>query len=341
MERVSIVIPVFNPENNFFDLVSDLISRGIHKIIIVNDGSEKNHQDLFDKLKQEKNCVVLEHQRNMGKGRALKTGFDYFIKYCSNDVGLISVDADGQHLVDDVVKLAAMLNYDSNSIILGSRNFNVGTPLRSRFGNFVTKYFFYFITGIKISDTQTGLRAIPRNLVGRLTNIIGERYDYELNMLLSSRFLGVELVEEPISTVYIDNNSTSHFRPLVDSIKIYFVFIRFLFSSLSSAVVDFSIFWFFFSISNNIFYSLVGARLLASAYNFLVNKKLVFRRNGYVLVQLLKYYGLAGVVLFTTYYFIKFTTLFLGWNVIFSKIIIEILLFIFSFHIQRKYIFRR
>lgn len=341
MERVSILIPVLNPEKFFLDLISNLINRGIHKIIIVNDGSENKHQELFNQLKQENKCIVLEHQKNMGKGRALKTGFEYFVQNCNNDIGLITVDADGQHLVEDVIKLAGMLKDDSNYIILGSRKFNIGVPLRSRFGNFITKYFFYFITGVKISDTQTGLRAIPSNIVGRLTSIQGERYEYELNVLLSSGFLGVGLVEEPVNTVYIDNNSASHFRPLMDSCKIYFVFVKFLFSSLSSAVVDFIIFWMLFIISDSIFYSLVSARFLASSYNFLVNKELVFRKKGHVVGSLLKYYGLASTVLLITYYFIKFSTTFLGWEVLLSKVIIEILLFVFSFNVQRNYIFRK
>jgi len=231
MKNICIIIPVLNPTSKIVSLVSDLIDKGAKHIVVINDGSDEGCENIFSQL-EKFSCIILSHKKNRGKGRALKTGFDYFINNYKNDIGLVTVDADGQHLVKDVVRLAARLNsIDSDTIFLGSRSFDSDTPFRSRFGNKITKYLFYFLTGIKINDTQTGLRAIPRNLIKRLIAIDGERYEYELNVLLGLRDNKIGVEEESIKTIYIDNNKTSHFRPLVDSFKIYFLFISiFVFS---------------------------------------------------------------------------------------------------------------
>ena len=218
--KVVPIIPALNPDNKLIKLVNDL-KEDFKKIIIVNDGSESD--EVFNKIKDIKGCIILTHEVNMGKGEALKTAFNYYLDNLSNKyLGVITLDADGQHLVSDVIKMSEKLA-ESDKFILGTRLFNTkSTPLRNKLGNRITSRVFKWIYKVYIKDTQTGLRGIPNRLIKKLSKVTGSRFEYELNVLIKLVKMHEEIIELDIKTVYLKNsNKKSHFKVLRDSYQIY------------------------------------------------------------------------------------------------------------------------
>jgi len=218
---IIIIIPSYNPDEKLVELTEELIANGFSKLVVVNDGSVKESIPFFEAVSGHEECQVLTHKVNSGKGRALKTAFAHCqcMKEC---VGVITVDGDGQHLVKDILACAQVLRKNPENVILGVRDFNKpDVPFRSKFGNTMTRTVFRLLCGIRISDTQTGLRAIPLQRLAEFASWDGERYEYETNMLLMMKKKGIAWEEVKISTVYLDDNARSHFNPLKDSWKIY------------------------------------------------------------------------------------------------------------------------
>lgn len=222
---IAVVIPSYNPDVKLVELVESLIENGFVKIILVNDGSAQENKVWFDEAvklgMQSGACFLLEHLVNQGKGRALKTAFEFVMKNI-DCLGVVTVDGDGQHLAKDIIACCNAMLGNLDKAVLGVRDFEEPhVPLRSRFGNIMTRMIFRLLCGLKISDTQTGLRAIPKKYLHQVANYAGERYEYETNMLLKMSQDKIEWMEVKISTVYLDNNERSHFHPLKDSWKIY------------------------------------------------------------------------------------------------------------------------
>lgn len=221
VKDVIVVIPSYNPDDKLVNLVEELVDYGFEKIVIVNDGSAPESLAYFEKVAKKKECTLLVHEINKGKGRALKTAFSYCegVRECC---GVITVDGDGQHLTKDIVACVEAMYHNKKKVILGVRDFSAqNVPLRSKFGNEITKKVFYILCGIRLSDTQTGLRGIPVEYLNQFISYQGERYEYETNMLLMMKKHSIEWEEVKISTVYLDNNAKSHFNTIKDSWRIY------------------------------------------------------------------------------------------------------------------------
>ena len=215
------VIPSLNPDARLIKLIKELIEEKFKKIIIVDDGSED--KTIFNKLKENKEVVVLTHDENKGKGAALKTAFTFYKDNLIKDYkGLVCLDSDGQHLVSDAIKVGKVM-VDNNKYVLGTRLFNTKeTPLRNKTGNRITSKVFYRFFGVYLKDTQTGLRAIPNRLIDLMINVDGDRFEYEMNVLIDLVRHGEKILEEDIKTVYLYNsNKKSNFRVVKDSWKIY------------------------------------------------------------------------------------------------------------------------
>ncbi len=234
-DNVVVIIPAYKSSNNLVSFVQGLIIQNNLKIVVVDDGSGAEYESIFDQLKNI-GVIVLHHDKNLGKGRALKTAFNYCLNNFDDVVGVVTADDDGQHLQKDVLRVIEALKQtiivvpNKNNLILGARQLDKKVPLRSKFGNFITRNIFYLVTGQKLSDTQTGLRGIPFVFLQNLLNIKGDRYEYEMNVLLSAKKLGMKIIQIPISTVYIKGNKSSHFNPIKDSFKIYSSIIKFIFT---------------------------------------------------------------------------------------------------------------
>ena len=237
-EAPVVIVPAFQPGQPLVDLVEQLLLDPARVIIVVDDGSTPEHKGIFDKLRGKSRVHLLRHAVNLGKGQALKTAFDFFLlNVPATHVGVVTADADGQHLADDICKVSAALAAAPTELVLGSRDLDGPIPWRSAFGNRLTRYIFSALLGVRIQDTQTGLRGIPRPVIGDLLQLTASRYAFELEMLVKAVERGLRVREVPIRTVYDESNQDSHFKPVRDSLRIYFVFMRVVALSLAGAAV--------------------------------------------------------------------------------------------------------
>ena len=284
--------------------------------------------------------IVLSHESNKGKGAALKTGFSQ----CVNEkslLGVITADADGQHSIIDLKKILNRFNENHENIILGTRTFSSSIPFRSRLGNIITKLIFKIIFKTKINDTQTGLRALPIIFCKDILKIPSNGYEFEMDMLIKAVKLNYEILEEPIKTIYIENNKSSHFNPLIDSMKIYFSLFRFSLSSLATYMVDYSVFLICHHFTKDIGVSTALARCFAFPLYLFLNYDIVFRVRPFKFIMVVK---LIITIVVTGYISYNMQTL-LGElsvnNVSLNKIIVESFLFFLSYFILRDIIFTK
>jgi len=230
--RLVVVIPVLNPDAGLPRLVEQLTADGFERLVVVNDGSDRGSRPVFDELGKNPRVTLLRHPVNAGKGRALKTAFEYVVRRCPDVAGVITVDADGQHAAEDARRVAEALLQGPDRMVLGARSFGAAVPLRNRLGNVVSRHLFRLLVGQRISDTQTGLRAIPAALLPELIRLAGERYDYETSVLVSAVQRALPLLEVPVRTIYGEAARRSHFDPIRDSCLISLVLARHMASSM-------------------------------------------------------------------------------------------------------------
>lgn len=334
--KIVIVIPAFEPDRHLIALVQALREADF-PLVVVDDGSGPEYAHIFTAISQD-NVTVLQHSTNLGKGQALKTAFSHVLLNHPDCTGVVTADADGQHLPKDIIHTANTLMIEPAHLILGSRHFTGHIPLRSKWGNKLTCAIFSMLIGKKLIDTQTGLRGIPTSLFPALFKIRSHGYEFELEMLIYAVQHHIPITELKIATVYENNNASSHFNPLLDSAKIYFVFLRFSSLGLVTAFVDLLIFTLSFMFTNTIFLSECLARGGGGLFSFAVSKHVVFKSKGSYKKELIKFFALWTTLLFTSYAMIIGAHA-LGMNVYVSKIITQTLLFLASFSIQRLFVF--
>lgn len=337
---VCLVIPTYNPTERLLGILEELSPHFQH-VIVVNDGSNKpDAQAVIESIAHMPGITLLQHAINLGKGNALKTAFNYAAVHFKG-VGVVTADDDGQHASADILNVAQSLHTSPTQLVLGVRSFDQNVPFKSRFGNLVTRSIVRMIAGLKLTDTQTGLRGIPFALLAPLLRIPSKGYEFELDMLIFCKKEGIAIQEVPIQTLYFNQNKASHFRPLFDSMKIYFVFIRFAFSSILTATVDYAIFTLTFVLMNNLLLSQVSARAVAGFFNFTLNKKAVFNSDEGNVACLLKYILLVATMGLLSHTLILSMAYYLDWNVFVAKLAAEGMLFLASFAIQRDFIFTK
>lgn len=336
--NLAVLIPARRYEPALAPLLDTLRAAGFGALVVVEDGSPAADQPAFAALAQGERVHLLRHAVNLGKGHALKTGINFFLTNLAGFSGLITADADGQHSAADILRVAAALEAAPHRVILGCRNFAGAVPVRSRLGNTLTREVFRIVSGHRVSDTQTGLRAFPTALLPELLQLPGERYEYEMTVLAHLCRSGHVPLEVPIATVYINGNRASHFNPVRDSMRIYFVLLRFYFSSLLSAALDLAGFAVTFWLTQQIWIAVVVGRS-SSLLNFVLNRRLVFRNRASVRQSLWRYYLLAAVLAAISYSAIRGLSHWLGWNVLAIKILVESLLSLVSFSVQRTLVF--
>ena len=229
----TIIIPSLNPDIKLITLADELIKMGAGGIVIVNDGSDAKYAHIYDHLKHYENIKIIDHAVNLGKGAALKTAFTYCMEHYSDIKGIITADCDGQHTSKDIFRVSEAMSQDPDCIILGVRIFTkASTPFRSFIGNMTTNRIFNFLYNVDLSDTQTGLRGIPASELEWVSKVKGQRYEYELNMLIQAKRKYVKIKQIPVDILYFDNNQGSHYRTLKDSLLIIKALLNNLFSDL-------------------------------------------------------------------------------------------------------------
>lgn len=337
MKEKIVLIPAYEPENNFITLIEKLSFTDL-KIIVIDDGSGDNYKDIFDQIS--KHAKVISYKENKGKGYAIKKGLKYIKENYSSFI-VVTMDCDGQHTIEDALKLIDISKENENTLILGKRIRSNKTPIRSRIGNSITRFIYRTTTGLDIYDTQSGLRAFTDKIIDFLINIEGDRYEYEMNVLLECSKNKIKIKEVEITTIYIDNNSNSHFDTVKDSLLVYKEIIKFSLSSLICFIIDYLLYTIFILASKNLVLSNIIARIISTTINYTINKNLVFENNKSKTKTILEYFSLAIIILTinTTFLNILVNKLFL--NKMISKLIVEIFLFTISYIVQQRIIFKK
>jgi putative flippase GtrA len=343
---VTVLVPAYRPNRALVDVVTALSQRGINSIIVIDDGSGPDFRHLFDDVSLVPGVQVLRHAVNLGKGAALKTAMNDFLAGHPDFIGVVTADADGQHDPDDIVRVCRRFEEAPGSLVLGARSFgqpasDAKIPLRSRFGNSLTRSVMRLVLGQKLMDTQTGLRAIPRAMLPRLLRLPATGYDFELEMLITAKHQAIPVVEQPIRTIYEPGNPSSHFQPLRDSMRIYIVLLRFSMISLVTAIIDNLTFYLVFQATGTIAGAQVAARTAAVLFNYRSVRRAVFFSDQRHRVLLPRYLLLVGANALLSYSGIRLLSSVTPLGVFPSKILTESLLFIANFTIQRDFIFTR
>lgn len=350
--NVTVIIPTYNPSDKLITVINGLVETGFSSIIVIDDGSREDCQRVFGEAEKIPECTVLHHDVNRGKGRGLKTGFNYVLENLPDCEGVVTTDDDGQHTPADILRCAERM-LECGKAVLGARDFSgEEVPPKSKFGNNATRIVFRLLCGIKITDTQTGLRAIPRSYLQPFTEIKGERFEYETNMLLEMKRLALDFEEIKIDTIYMDGNSGTHFNPLTDSVKIYAQILKYAASSLICSLIDIAVFTLINMLTANAFgdngslrilVATVGARVVSSLTNYLVNKKTVFRSGKSTGRTFVRYYILCIAQMAVSYLVVNgIVMLFkIPKNLLQSlvKIITDTVLFFVSYGIQRDWVY--
>jgi putative flippase GtrA len=337
MEVVAL-IPAFRPGKSLVDVADGLRALGFDRIYVVDDGSGPEYAECFQQVAR-RGAVVLRHAVNLGKGAALKTGLNVICADESGMAGVVTVDADGQHLPKDVATVVSAFLQDPGALVLGARRFG-DAPLRSRLGNELTRVLFRAMHDVSLEDTQTGLRAFNLDFARKILDIQSRRYEFELDVLVFACKSAKRIKSVDIETVYIDGNKSSHFNPILDSVKIYFSLFRFSLAGFAAAVLDNGIFAFLYAAGCPIFLSQVVGRAVASVANYALLKRLVFHSDEANRVAVPKF--VAAVVLFglASYGLIIVCQDRLGLPVVPTKILIETLIFFTNYTFQRVMVFK-
>lgn len=346
-----IAIPAYCPTPALIGYVRALLSAQSGPVAVVDDGSGDGCREIFAALNAMEGCTVLRHPENRGKGAAIKTAIRWYRSECQGLTGLVTADCDGQHTVPDVLRLAEALARSPDCLILGTRTFGPGTPRRSAAGNRVISAVMKALYGIDLQDTQTGLRALPNALLPTLETLSGDRYEYELNMLLHANRLCVPFVTVPIETVYFDNNAGSHFRTVADTLRIVALLTRGLIqyglSSAVSALVDVAVYGFLVKFSlrslpfaSRLVLAAAGARVLSSVVNYSCNRKLPYVQNPRIFPTLLRYYILWAGQLTASIGLVWLLHLLLGIDELPAKLAVDLLLAAVSYQVQMRWVFR-
>jgi glycosyltransferase involved in cell wall biosynthesis len=339
--NVVVLIPAYRPGESLVELVVDLSGRGVQGIIVVNDGSGPEFENCFKTVATYPHVRIVHHAVNLGKGAALKTGMNYALVHFPECLGVVTADADGQHDPEDIVRIAAALCENCGALVMGVRTFDTKVPWKSRMGNIFTRGVMRLIVGQKLSDTQTGLRGVPSFLIPHLLRVPTSGYEFELDMLISCKHQGCQVIQVPIQTIYVNNNRDSHFHPLFDSMRIYLLLIRFGVLSLVTAALDNLIFAFAYSMTHSIGQAQIAGRVLAMMFNYFGVRSVVFHSQERHTIVLPKYILLVVCNGLLSYMLIQFLHFRVGISTIPSKLVAEGLLFVANFAIQRDFVFTK
>ena len=340
---IAVIIPAYRPNQNLFKLVQKLQKHFKGTIIVVDDGNQD--QTIF---KQLSGVVLLHHDKNKGKGAALKTAFRYVLKELDSVYGVVTADADGQHPAEDILKMIHLIEQDSDSFYIGTRTFSQKTPLRNRLGNLITRKVFSWVTKQTIMDTQNGLRAIPKWLLEKLIKIPQQRYDYEMAMLKLIADQGVSIIQVPVKTIYEQEGAISSFNPWKDSVLIYRIllksFVRFIIVGILSFVIDYALYLLFYNWfvgGWRIIMAVVSARVLSGIFNYVMNRFYSFESDVRFVKSSLQYLILFLLIMSLSAFFTDALTSFGLISYQYAKIVVDSLLFLLSYTIQKKYIFKK
>lgn len=337
------LIPAYEPSETLAGLTEQLSDAGF-QVVLVNDGSGIKYNRIFEEAGRY--AVLLNHGINKGKGCALKTGLSYIRGHFPENSVIVTFDADGQHSVEDAVRVCGRASLEKGTLVLGCRGFDKGVPVRGFFGNKVTRFIYCLFTGRHVSSTQTGLRAFGAELIPFMLEISGDRYEYEMNVLLECSKQGIPTAEVKIKTIYFDNNADSHFDAVKDSFRVYREIIKFAASSLTGFLVDYGMYSLLVVLTGglgtaaSVSVSNIAARIVSASVNYTINRKLVFKSHANIVRTGAQYFALAACILAGNTLFLNWLVEGAGINKFAAKILTEATFFILSWLAQKFIIFK-
>ena len=333
-----VLIPAYQPDARLPRLILELHRADPStKIVVVDDGSGQKFSDIFE-ASATAGAHVISYENNRGKGYALREGFTW-IRDVAGDLSecVVTADADGQHTLNDIFRVGRTCT-DTGTSVLGVREFVGHVPARSRIGNTATSALFWLATGWKLKDTQTGLRAFPVALLPALLEVQGDRYEYELRVLLHLAKFRHPVTQIPIETIYEAGNPTSHFRPLQDSARIWAPLLKFAASSGVATIIDYVLVLALNALTGALFFPVVVARMVSASVNFAMNRR-VFEATGVPLRRsALRYAALAIAVVAGSYTMLAVLTG-IGMPLWIAKIIANTTMYLVSYSAQSRYVF--
>ncbi len=352
-----LVIPALNPDSKFKELAVEMANY-FPVIIVVDDGSDEAHKPVFTAIQEALGATVhlLTHEVNQGKGVALKTAIAYYLNSPLKDeyVGIVTADSDGQHEYPDVVNLDKQLGEKhERALHIGHRDLNSEImPPRSKIGNKTTAWMFNLLYGVKLKDTQSGLRAFSNDILSWLLTIKGARFEYEMNMLILSKNADVKIYETPIKTKYEENHKSTY-NTFRDSFRVARVLLgglgQFLLAALLASLTDlggFALLYYVLlpdtlEVAAALLISQVASRALSSVVNFLVNRFLTFGGKRISKNSIWKYYVLWLGQLGASYGIVLGFTVLLGGGEFWIKMITDFLLSLLSYQVQMRWVFKK
>ncbi|MGI5891425.1 MAG: glycosyltransferase [Bacillota bacterium] len=344
-----IIIPAYNPNQPLLDLVNGLSAMGFEHILIIDDGTEQKNQWVFDRLLTLPFCTVIRHDKNRGKGAALKTGLKSFINDFTNYNTAITADADGQHSLEAIRAVSNAVQDKNSCLVLGTRDFSkMNLPFRNKLGKMLTQKILSFFLSQDIVDIQTGLRGIPKGLAAAFLSLSGDSHDYESNVILQCQRESIPIFQVPIKTSFIKKNHGDNYHPVLEALKIYWQFIKFIMVSLITTAIDtvtFMLFVFLFinaSPNNYILYATVVSRIISLLINYILNHKTVFHSYAGKRKTLWKYGLLCAINILMSAYLVKSIYLLtvMAVNLAVIKLLVSFILFFFNYYLQKKWVFR-
>ena len=361
MDKITVVIPSYNPNVNLTMFIDELLLAGFRDIVIVDDGSdldEKKVQMAYSYVKAKNECVVMHHGTNMGKGAALKTAFKYCMLNRPKDTLIITVDDDGQYSVENIIQCVERYRaiYEETGeypVLLGSRKFaDSGYKFVKRLVNYISGFVMKYMCFVKVRDVQTGLRLIPHKYLRQMMHIDGNGFDYEINMLPEMKYKKIPYAEEMI---YIDqtNGQYADYNPVRDVLKCLGVMIRYVFSSLSATVLDIVVFYILLMMfdsgvlpldkSLGMLYATFIARVASSTYNCIINKKAVFKSEVPMKSVIVRFYVFSMIKAVISYFMTLASSYLIGSYAdsltVVVKLIVDLILFFGGYPVQKKWIF--
>jgi len=333
-----VLIPAYQPDARLPRLILELHRADPStKIVVVDDGSGQKFSDIFE-ASATAGAHVISYEHNRGKGYALREGFTWIRDVAGDSQEcVVTADADGQHTLNDIFRVGRTCT-DTGKSVLGVREFVGHVPARSRIGNTATSALFWLATGWKLKDTQTGLRAFPVALLPALLEVQGDRYEYELRVLLHLAKFRHPVTQIPIETIYEAGNPTSHFRPLQDSARIWAPLLKFAASSGVATVIDYVLVLVLNALTGALFFPVVAARMVSASVNFAMNRR-VFEATGVPLRRsALRYAALAVAVVAGSYTMLAVLTG-IGMPLWIAKIIADTTMYLVSYSAQSRYVF--
>lgn len=335
----AILIPAYKPDYKLVELCRQLLTHDDLRLVVVDDGSGPEFKDVFDAL--DERVKLISYPVNKGKGGALKTGIKYIYENMPQCERLVTADADGQHTYEDIQKVIAESVSNPGALVLGGRRFDdKNVPFRSRAGNAITRVVFRLASGLNVYDTQTGLRGFDRKGMELFMDVAGDRYEYEMNMLLKAAEEDMPVKEVTIKTVYLEENKSSHFNALKDSFRIYKCILKFAASSLLAFLIEYVLFLIlhFFVVKET---ANIIARIISATINFYINHELVFKSKEKLWKAAIKYALLAVVILALDTLLLKLLVDTIGIPAWISKPIADTIMFFVNYPIQKRFVYKR